>query len=39
VRHYLELVYRTIGTEVWIELRTELLRHGVIIDERQDNGK
>lgn len=36
VRHCLELVYRTIGTETWLALRASYLEHGVVIDERDD---
>lgn len=36
VRHYLELVYRVLGTETWLELRQSFLDYGVVIDPRDD---
>lgn len=35
-RMYLELVYRIMGTDTWMQLRQSLLNHGVIIDERME---
>lgn len=36
MRHYLELVYRMMGSEVWMELRQSMIDHGVVIDPRDD---
>lgn len=33
---YLELVYRIMGTDSWLALRTALTDHGVVIDPRDD---
>lgn len=36
VRDYLELVYRTLGSEIWMDLRQRLLDAGIVIDPRDD---
>lgn len=36
-RDYLEMVYRTLGSEVWMDLRQRLLDGGVVIDPREDS--
>lgn len=36
VRVYLELVYRTLGTDAWVDLRGRFLDAGVVIDPRDD---
>jgi len=36
-RIYLELVYRMLGAEVWMQLRQSMLDHNVIIDPRDDD--